>query len=289
MLYRRILAIFLVLASVTLACQATTMKLPVKKLKVGAPQTQEINVPAPEQTPAEVILSFSAGELDLSAGTEGALVTGTATYNIPSLKPVISQDGRKVHIESGDPDLHTLPPFDTTLKNHWELRLGKQPMDLRIAAGAYQGNYKLGGLALQSLEITDGAADTRLEFAEPNPVSMSTLRYETGASKVVLKKLANANFKSMVFRSGAGDYTLDFTGTLQQDADVRIESGISNVVVIVPKGVATRLEFDAGLSNVELHDAWKKDGKRYTLAGSGPTLTITVSMGAGNLELHNGE
>ena len=36
---------------------------------------------------------------------------------------------------------------------------------------------------------------------------MALFRYETGASKVKLTGLANANFGTMDFNSGAGDYT----------------------------------------------------------------------------------
>ena len=45
---------------------------------------------------------------------------------------------------------------------------------------------------------------------------MSILRYETGASTVKLNGLANANFGTLIFSGGAGDYTLDFSGDLQR-------------------------------------------------------------------------
>ena len=50
--------------------------------------------------------------------------------------------------------------------------------------------------------------------------------------------LANANFSTMIFSSGAGDYTLDFSGDLQRDATVTITTGLSNLKLVVPKGVA---------------------------------------------------
>ena len=66
-----------------------------------------------------------------------------------------------------------------------------------------------------------------MKFPKLNRVEMDSLYYQTGASNVHLSDLANANFASMVFRSGAGNYTLDFSGELQRDAEVKIESGIS--------------------------------------------------------------
>ncbi len=158
-------------------------------------------------------------------------------------------------------------------------------MNLVISAGAYQGDLELGGLSLKSLEVNDGAANVEMDFSEPNPVEMENLRYTTGASTVSLSKLANANFTSMIFRSGAGEYHLDFSGTLKRDAVVTIESGMSQVTITVPKGIPAKLIFNGGLTNVEISGGWVKSGDNYSTSGSGPSLTINVDMGAGNLIL----
>ena len=46
--------------------------------------------------------------------------------------------------------------------------------------------------------------------------------------------------------ANAGDYTLDFSGELQRDAVVNIESGISRVVVIVPREMNAKVYFKGG-------------------------------------------
>ena len=71
-------------------------------------------------------------------------------------------------------------------------------MDLSIDAGAYDGNMELGGLALKSLTVKDGAASVNLSFSEPNLIEMSRLSYSTGASEVKLSGLANANFTHLI-------------------------------------------------------------------------------------------
>ncbi len=158
-------------------------------------------------------------------------------------------------------------------------------MELDIAAGGYQGEFNLGGIPLRKLHIAEGAAKTDVSFSEPNPVEMDTLRYDTGASQATLTGLANANFREMDFRSGAGDYRLDFSGELQRDADVSIKSGLSSIVIIVPEGTPATVRFEGGLVNVDRSGSWRISGGLYTLPGDGPELTITVEMGAGNLEL----
>ena len=70
---------------------------------------------------------------------------------------------------------------------------------------------------------------------------MTVFRYETGASSVKLTGLANANFGTLIFNSGAGDYTLDFSGTLKRDATITVSSGISNLILVIPDGVTANV------------------------------------------------
>jgi len=284
-MYRKPIFFFvLVLALVTMAC-SFTVNLPVNEMNVGPTQTDTIEVAAPDSTSAKVYLSFGAGELKLSPGADKGLIQGTATYNVEDLKPEVDINGSTIRVKTGQFRLSGIPRFSNDFKNEWDLELGDTPMDLDVEAGAYKGRFDLGGLSLQSLQVSDGASDVELDFSEPNSVEMDEFRYSTGASSVELTNLANANFNSMVFRSGAGDYRLDFSGELQRDAQVRIESGISQVVILVPQGVSASLRFEGGLSNISLSGDWQKSGNQYTHSGSGAQLNIEVSMGAGNLEL----
>jgi hypothetical protein len=215
------------------------------------------------------------------------LVSGTATYNVDEFEPSVTVTGTQVRISQQVDDANLIPIFGDELENKWDLELGISPMELDISAGGYQGDFELGGIPLQELRIAEGAADTRLSFSEANPVEMDTLRYDTGASRASLSGLANANFREMDFRSGAGEYRLDFSGQLQQDAEVSIKSGLSSIVIVVPEGTPAKVRFEGGLTNVDFSGEWRSSGSGYSLPGEGPELNITVEMGAGNLELRN--
>jgi len=285
MLNKKIILAIIALAMVSMAC-GITINLPVDQITTGPTKTEEINIVVPEADLADLRLTFGAGELILQPGAETALVSGTATYNVADFKPKIKVDEQQVRMETGNLDLHGFPDLNTNdIKNKWDLKLGDQPMQLKINAGAYQGEMELGGLMLKSLEVNDGAADVRLKFSEPNKTEMEVLRYITGASSVKLSGLANANFTSMIFRSGAGDYTLDFSGELQRDAVVTVESGFSQLVIIVPEGTSAKVIFKGGLTNVDMSGGWQKSGSAYVLGGDGPVITISMDMGAGNLSL----
>ena len=285
---KSILFIASILALSALAC-SVSVDLPGNEFRVGETVTEPINIDSPVtggETP-ELTLKFGAGELDVNPGGGDALITGTATFNVKELRPEVRVSGKEVTLSTGNLEFKGIPNFRDEYKNQWDLMIGDQPVGLVVNAGAYQGRVELGGLSIASLQVSDGAADVKLGFSEPNLVKMSRLRYETGASSVELYGLGNANFETMTFKGGAGNYVLDFSGELSRDATVTIDAGLSSITVIVPKDVSARVLVDRGLANVDISGDWEKSGNDYTLEGTGPRLTINVNLGAGNLELRN--
>ena len=268
-----------ILALTVLACGISTPEPPTPSPEV----TDEINVKYPDSKEVNLNLKFGAGELTLNPGAD-VLVNGTATYNFKELKPEIVEEDGDVIVRVGNGNVNIIPNLNN-LKNEWDLELGSEPMNLSIDSGAYDGKFEFGGLALTRLDISDGAASVELSFSELNQAEMSTFTYSTGASNVKLTGLANANFSLMDFSSGAGDYTLDFSGELQRDASVKVSTGLSNMILVIPEGVNAEVTVEGGLSNVSAGPGWERSGKTYTQSGEGPTLIIIVEMGAGNLTL----
>jgi hypothetical protein len=278
---RTLIAILLVLAMATLAC-GLHIRAPLTQ-QTGPLTTDQINIAIPDANAiADLKLSFGAGKIHLAPGAQG-LVTGTALYNIPDFKPNITATGNSVHIEQGNFHLTGIPDF-SNIRNEWDLQLGSSPMNLTIEGGAYTGDYALGGLALTNLTVEEGAAKVELSFDQSGTTEMKLFRYKTGASNVKMTGLANANFASMEFTGGAGNYSFDFSGQLQRDASVTIEAGLSNVTLVIPSGLSAQVTV-SGLSNVSHGSNWSQNGNTYTQSGSGPQLVILVEMGAGNLTI----
>jgi hypothetical protein len=273
----KIISAILILALASIAC-GFTVNLPARP--TAGPEVKEsITVADPKSDATRLSLSFGAGKLTLSSGAQN-LVDGTAVYNVADLKPEIEKSGSSIEIKQGD--LKSLPPLND-IKNEWDLKLSDAPMDLTVKAGAYEGNLELGGLALKSLTVKDGASNVDLSFGKPNQTEMSILRYETGASNVKLTGLANANFSTLTFSGGAGNYTLDFTGKLQRDAVVTVEAGLGDLSLVIPKDMNAVVTVEGAALNVNLSSGWAQNGQRYTQNGSGSKLTILVKMSAGNL------
>jgi hypothetical protein len=281
---KRVFIPFLVLLMLTTMACAFTVNLPNVKTATGPTQTLTLNEPVPsDSATTHVVLQMGAGTFNLTGGASN-LIEGTIKYNIPEWKPVVSHTTDEVTVKQESNGHINIP--DNNLVNEWNLKLSNQAaMDLEIQAGAYQGDIDLSGLKLSSLAITDGASQTDVHFNSLNPTIMHHLTYKTGASQVKLIGLANANFEELTFESGAGDYTLDFTGKLQRDATVTVKSGVSQVTVVVPTGMSVRVNNQAGVSGIDTSGAWTTNGNTYTTEGSGHTLTINVNMGVGSLKL----
>ena len=285
-MYRKYLLPILIIAFVSLAC-SLTINLPDLQNKTGPTQTDTINVPLPEnpQAAANVTINFGIGDLNVQPGSTTALVSGTAQYNVADLKPTVTIDGSNISIEQGNLQFTGIPFANSKVINDWNLSLANSPMNLTIKAGAYSGNYELGGLSIQSLDVTDGASKVNLGFSEPNQVEMTTFKYMTGASDVSLMGLSNTNADEIRFNGGAGSYTLDFSGELNRDVTVSIDAGVSSVTIIVPDGVAAELNTSSTLITVNRSGGWQQSGNSYQLSGSGYKITIELKLGAGSLQL----
>ena len=273
---------FLFLAVLALTTMACGFSVELPSLPTPRPEvTDQITVAVPDTKQTRLKVSFGAGDLTLSPGAEGLLVDGTATYNVPNFKPEVVENSDYIEIKQGNFKSLNVSDF----KNEWNLKLGDTPMELEINAGAYKGRYEFGGLALTGLTIKDGASDVQVTFSESNQTEMSVFRYETGASNVELTGLANANFSTLIFNGGAGNYTLDFGGELGKDTTATIDTGLGDLMLVIPKSVNARVTLEGAAVNVNHSSGWGQSDHSYTQDGSGPTLTIIVKMGAGNLTI----
>jgi hypothetical protein len=281
----RNLAGILLLALVTMAC-GVKLKSPLSEIKPGPSQTVDVEIPYTEQSTGIVLnLDFIAGDLKLAPGSNDQIVSGTAIYNAVELEPIIDENGSSYTLKAGNMKIEGMPVCPDDVTNSWDLKLANIPMSLNLVAGAYNGNLELGGLSLEKLSISEVGSTETVNFSKPNQVEMSSLTFSTGGSTLIMKGLANANFAQMDFNSGAGDYTLSFDGDLQRDASVIIKTGAATLTIIVPAGVNSQITYNGGLSSVNVEGGWTQNENIYNLSGSGPTITITVDLGLGTLNL----
>jgi hypothetical protein len=278
---------FVFLVAVMITSLSCSLGMPsISQLETGPIETLTLNEPASKSDVLDLTFDMAFGEFTLSNGT-GALLDGEIRYNVAKWEPTVTRKNNSLTIsqDAGDYTRQGLPGDDVV--NVWNVRLGNIPMNLVVSADAYDASMDLSGLPIRRFTVQDGASEVEIRFDEANPESMDRLSYQTGASEITFIGLANANFAEMNFEGGAGEYSFDFSGELQRDAAVTIDVGLSTVRIIVPSGVAAQVDVDGGSGSVDATGAWQTEGSAYVNPGSGPRLTITVNVGAGDVHLMN--
>lgn len=272
-----------VIACLMISSLACSVTLPIREVQTDAVQTYEFSEPTGTgSNPINVSVSMGAGKLIID-GNSSKLVEGKILYNVPEFKPdVVNKDGN-LSIAQKEKWEGSVPVGK--IVNEWNLHFGKTPMNLLIKAGAYEGKLDLGGIPLARLSISDGASTAKVNFGQVNPQKMSLFSYKTGASSVEMTGLSNTNASIMTFEGGTGSYSLSFDGKLQQDLDVTVSGGASDVTLTIPSGIPSRITITGGLNNVNLTGQWNVDGKTYKTDGTGPKITMNIDMGLGNLKL----
>ena len=115
------------------------------------------------------------------------------------------------------------------------------PISFDVELGLGSGIFNLTGLSVKDLNLSVGASEVTLRFDEPNKSMIDDMTIEAGLSKFVGRGLSNANFKHMKFEGGVGSYTLDFDGTMNQEADADIEVGLGSLIIIVPRHIGVKV------------------------------------------------
>ena len=275
----KILLILLVMLSL-IACSFTVN---VPSIRTGATQTLQVSEDIEPDTEVSLVtIEMGAGELNLYGGSD-KLVEGTVLYNVEAWKPVITRDGSSLNLSQKTNADISIP--DGNYKNEWNLKLGSTPIDLSLMTGAYKGNLDLSGVPITRLSVADGASSSKIRFDSLNPVAMSELSYNTGASEVEVLGIGNANVTNVNFDSGVGSFTLDFSGENPVDINVSITSGMSDLKLILPDNVMAKVIVNGELNNIDLQGTWTVEGSTYTYGSVGSLVTITVDMAVGNLQL----
>jgi hypothetical protein len=248
-----------------------------------------INVAYPAAEELHLRITLGACRFEAKPGEGEAWVTGACHDPTGNRAPRVIEEGGTVRITEAEPSWERIPAVFGGVPRY-ELALGKgRPFALTIETGGSEFDLDLGGVPVRSLTVRQGAGRFELNFTAPNPETMELLEVSSGAAGIELENLANANFSEMRLSGGAGGYELDFGGTLLQDAEAKVETGLSGVEIAVPAATAARVVAETTLGSVDVGDGFtKKEGAFLTeaaLAGGAPLLTIRAGVRLGRLQL----
>lgn len=251
----------------------------------------ELEIPYPSETDSHLKIGIGACKLIARPMSQGdMMLVGTYTHPTGDVAPRIIQRGNTMSLEQGNVAsaaglrgfMKNVPAFDLTLGT-------ARPYSMFISAGAYEGRYDLGGLPLTNLKLEQGAGSAVFDFSRPNPQVMEKLHVEAGAASLRMENLINANFREMKVSTGAASTVLDFSGTLNHEAVVKIDGGMASLRIIVPSTMPAQLEYKSTLGSVKLDDGWAKHGSVYrtevALEGKRPMLMISANMSLGSIKV----
>ncbi|MCV2488468.1 PspC domain-containing protein [Geodermatophilus sp. YIM 151500] len=102
-----------------------------------------------------------------------------------------------------------------------------------------------------------------------------------------------------VYRAGIGDVRLDFAdldvSNLTEPIETRLDSGVGDVTVVLPRDADVRVHVDVGHGNVDLFDRGLTDGGLFPGEGVGswvddglPEIELTLDARAGDVEVTRG-
>ena len=177
----------------------------------------------------------------------------------------------------------------------WRLPIGSgtppRPDIGDCAALQVENRLDLGGLPITRLSFKHGAGKSVIDFSAPNPQVMTLLDIVAGAGSTELGHLANARFAELSVEGGMASFTLDFSGTLQQDAHAHIASGLASVEVNVPASTAARVRAESPLGHIDVGAGFTTRVGAFcspaAAEGQTPVLTIEANIALGRLTLRS--
>jgi hypothetical protein len=237
----------------------------------------------------DVVIEFAGGDLMIGQG-DTDLMSGEFVYNLSDLQPVIEyevqQERGSLRLRHESDTIHW-GDLRTELRNEWRLQFtDRVPLKLAADVGASRGELELGGLRLQGLDLTAGVADITVSFSTPNPEELGTVSVHSGAAKLELLGLGNANLQELDFDGGLGTYTFDFVGDWQRSARARIQAGASRVVLRLPREIGVRV-CPGDVSRGD-YDGLRQQEECYVnplYGDSGISLEISLDLGLGRLDI----
>jgi hypothetical protein len=149
--------------------------------------------------------------------------------------------------------------------------IDRKPGELRISQGETQG-FGVGVESRWDLRLNEGV-----------PLDVTA---KLGAGEAELN-LGELNLRNLQVGIGAGQVHVDLRGTPKQSFGVRIEGGVGETVVYLPRSVGISATAAGGLGSISVNGLEKR-GERWVNAGhesDAVQITVDVKGGIGEIRL----
>jgi hypothetical protein len=238
-----------------------------RRLRIGPLQTEARSVERGSAESVRVEIDMGAGELAVSGGA-AELLEADFAYNVAEFKPLVEFDDGLLVVRQPEVEGRASIWDVDDYRYEWDLRFNDDvPIEMSVNLGAGRTDLDLGSLTLTRLGVDAGAGEVTVDLG--------------GASSLT----------RLDVKMGAGKLTLDLTGDWRADLDGKIEGGLGEATLQLPRGVGVRVEVEGGLGAVNA-SGLTKDGSAYVNDAYGQsdvTLRIDIEAGVGAIDLELGE
>jgi hypothetical protein len=221
--------------------------------------------PAGQEKSIDADVRFSIGSLEIGSDPGTLAYSLDVDYDKTSYQPEVrydSADGGARGILTFRLEGSGKPQFRVDRnQNRARLNLSTAvPVRMKLNSGVGDTRLALTGLKVAKLDLEAGVGEARLSLYEPNPVVCDSVRIKNGVGQMNAVGLGNLNFRDFEFEGGVGGATLDFSGQIRQDANLRIQVGIGGVSVKLPRDIGVRVDAEKNfLSGLHLEGLSKRD------------------------------
>jgi hypothetical protein len=163
------------------------------------------------------------------------------------------------------------------------------PLSLKINAGVGDARLSLSSLKISRLDFESGVGEAKISSYELNPISCEYIKLKNGIGRFEAVGLGYLNFRNFEFDGGVGGASLDFSGEWKQNADIRIQVGVGEVNVRMPREIGVKVDSPKNfLSGVHLDGFSKQDSYYYSenYDRASIRVSIRVTTGIGGLSIN---
>lgn len=242
--------------------------------------------------PVQVHVDYAAGTLDLRPARRPMLYRMELRYDEGRVRPVTRYDERTRTLRlgtDGREGRHGPRRPRGREGQHATIELSRDvPLELELDFGAGQAEIDLGGLRLQSLELSTGASETELRFDEPNPIRATRVEINAGAAELRVLGLGNVRADRIDFQGGVGSTLLDFSGAWGTSSAASVKMGIGSVVLRLPRRLGVRIDRNSFLTSFEAEGMTRREGSYFSSNWSSARQRLTIQLEAaiGSIEVH---
>jgi hypothetical protein len=237
-------------------------------------------------------LEYAAGTLRLAAGSPAELYHLDLSYDEDRYVPVSDYD-----VRNGTVVLGLTPTGEGGVRVVSRNQLQQVAMltfspridlALNLALGAVDAEVELGGLRINTLEMSTGASKAVVRFSRPNGARCDRAAISAGAAEVSLLGLGNSRCDRIDFEGGVGKVLLDFSGAWSSSAKVQATMAMGELTLRLPRRIGVRVSMSKFLSSFEPAGLVRR-GDDFLSSNYGRTqqhldLTLTTAVGGVKVE-----